>query len=63
MFTIKFKWKMGNLLKSMRRDGKDKFYRTLNLNQEDKKLLKWAKKIFEQMKKDEGSDYETKERT
>jgi len=63
VFTIKFKWKMGNLLKSMRRDGKDKFYRTLNLNQEDKKLLKWAKKIFEQMKKDEGSDYETKERT
>lgn len=32
------------------KDGKDKFYRTLRLNSEDRKLIKWYRKIAQVMK-------------
>ena len=44
------------------RDGKDRFYRTLNLDSEDKKLLRWYRGIVKKMKqepdKKKDSDYE-----
>lgn len=33
----------------MNRDGKNKFYRTLNLNKNTREILKWYKKIFDVM--------------
>jgi hypothetical protein len=33
----------------MARDGKDKFYRTLNLDRDAKDILKWFRKIKQQM--------------
>ena len=34
------------------RDGKDKFYRTLKLNKEDKKLIKFYRELSKKMKQD-----------
>lgn len=36
----------------MSKDGKDKFYRTLNLDKNTRRLLKWYKQIKESMMKE-----------
>jgi len=34
------------------RDGKNRFYRTLNLDNDTKKLLKWYRKVVKKMKQE-----------
>ena len=34
------------------RDGKNSFYRTLNLNKDDRKLLRWYRDIVKKMKQE-----------
>ena len=36
----------------MGRNGKDKFYRYLNLDEDSKKILKWYKRAVEDLKND-----------
>lgn len=36
-----------------RTDGKDKFYRTLNLDKDDKFLVKWLRQTTKELKNDE----------
>lgn len=43
----------------MSRNGKDKFYRTLNLNKEDKQALKFYTKLKREVEKEnEEEDYD-----
>jgi hypothetical protein len=42
----------------MARDGKDKFYRTLNLDRDAKDILKWFRKIKQQMVDDDIEEEE-----
>ena len=46
-----------------KRDGKNKFYRTLNLDKDTKKILKWFRDIKQQMVNDELEEEDEQTKT